>query len=772
VIPHDAGLPDPSHQVPPSQPREPVPIAGRIEGVPVARPALPPPGPAAPALSAAPDFFTLLAALRRRWISAVLLGGTLAAIAAVSVWFLLQPKHTAFAKLQVSSTPLSIIDNSNPSLSDFRTYMQTAANIITSRTVILNALKTDEVRRLSLESSEVDPVQMIEDDIKAEFKENSEILMLTFSHRDPAVAKTITQAVKNTYLTDVVDFERQRRARRVAELEKVYGEKTEALKTKKENLKTVSKNLGHTDPAMWHMQHNEIVNDLKQQRQQQLQVALKLDDTREMLTIHESRMKRMAGAEDKDKDKAGKPLDPKQLAEDLMEDALDRDGEAQQIRKDIAILERQLDRLRSSGFREDYVSIVFLKKDLDLANKQMEKRKAKLVARIKRLKFSPGMAGPGLSLDDPAIIRDQLKKRIATLTAMDEALRAEIKELAVKAAKNPTWAAEADALAEDIKGEEKIVDRIRATLDRERVELQAASRITSQQDADMMKKDIKKQVMATAVAPLAVFFGVCMGLALLEYRQRRVRTAAEISRGLGIRVVGAVPRVPHLERHLVGPAGESDLEGTPVMESIDAIRTRLLHEANTRATRVVMVTSATAGEGKTTLAAHLASSLARAGRRTLLVDGDLRRPGVHELFEMPVQPGFSEVLLGEVEVAEAAVETSLENLSVLPAGQWDREVLLALSRDGLEGVFERLADEFDFLVIDSHPVLSATDSLLMGRQTDAVILSVLREVSQMPRVFAAQQQLTGLGIRVLGAVVNAVDPEEVFTAPAATAAVA
>jgi len=251
-----------------------------------------------------------------------------------------------------------------------------------------------------------------------------------------------------------------------------------------------------------------------------------------------------------------------------------------------------------------------------------------------------------------------------------------------------------------------------------------------------------------------------------------VRSAGEISRGLGIRVVGAVPRMPHLERHLVGPTGESELEGTPVMESIDAIRTRLLHEADVRSTRVVMVTSATGGEGKTTLAAALASSLARAGRKTLLLDGDLRRPTVHELFEVAQQPGFSEVLLGEIEVAEAAVESMQENLSILPAGQWDREVLLALSRDGLEGVFEKLAEEFDFIVVDSHPVLSATDALLLGRQADAVVLSVLREVSQMPRVYSAHQQLTGLGIRVLGAVVSATDPEEVFASPATTAAVA
>ena len=91
-------------------------------------------------------------------------------------------------------------------------------------------------------------------------------------------------------------------------------------------------------------------------------------------------------------------------------------------------------------------------------------------------------------------------------------------------------------------------------------------------------------------------------------------------------------------------------------------------------------------------------------------------------------------------------------------------------RDVLPALFERLNEEFDFIVVDSHPVLAATDSLLIGRRVDAVILSVLREVSQMPRVYAAQQQLATLGIRVMGAVVNGADPEEVFRTPGAATA--
>jgi capsular exopolysaccharide synthesis family protein len=150
-------------------------------------------------------------------------------------------------------------------------------------------------------------------------------------------------------------------------------------------------------------------------------------------------------------------------------------------------------------------------------------------------------------------------------------------------------------------------------------------------------------------------------------------------------------------------------------------------------------------------------SLARAGRKTLLIDCDLRRPSAHQLFEQTLQPGFSEVVLREVEIPDAIRPTTTDaNLFLLPAGHWDREVIQELAKNGITGIFEKLRAEFDFIVVDSHPVLPATDSLLIGQQVDAVILSLMRDVSQVHHVHTAYQQLSTLGIRVFGAVVNGV----------------
>ena len=327
-------------------------------------------------------------------------------------------------------------------------------------------------------------------------------------------------------------------------------------------------------------------------------------------------------------------------------------------------------------------------------------------------------------------------------------------------------------MVREIDRDAKLLDDLGSKLARERIEQGAPQRISIHQEADLQKKDNKKQVMASVGAPLGVLFLVCMGVAWADYRHRRVYSAQEVSNGLGIRVVGAVPSVPNFEQQVIGASGQPDLEGQPVLESVDAIRTLLLCDSRREESRVVLVTSAMAGEGKTTVASHLASSLARAGRKALLIDADLRNPALHQLFEVPMQPGFSEVLLGEVELEDAVQDTTLPGLVVMPAGQWDREVLQALARGGIEGIFEKLREAFDFIIIDSHPVLAATDSLLVAQQADSVILAVLSGVSQGPRVYAAAQRLNEVGARVLGAVLSAADPDEVITPASAAVAAA
>src|SRR5205823_9195029 len=137
-------------------------------------------------------------------------------------------------------------------------------------------------------------------------------------------------------------------------------------------------------------------------------------------------------------------------------------------------------------------------------------------------------------------------------------------------------------------------------------------------------------------------------------------------------------------------------------------------------------------------------SFARAGRKTLLLDGDLRRPGLARLFSLASQPGLRELLRGEAAIDEVVRPTQLPKLSLITTGPWDGSTLEALTQERLPALFECLKKDFDLIVVDSAPVLGVADSLLIARYVNAVLFSILRGVSRVPTVCAAQQRLAML----------------------------
>jgi polysaccharide biosynthesis transport protein len=745
MMPQEANHPEPGHRKPAVEQTEPTVVAGRIEAA--LRDSYPP----APALSSSPSLGDLLRVLRRRWMTALALGGTLAAIAAVAVWYLMTPKYTAFAQIRVLSTTPSVYGSPDDrSQASFLTYMRAHATQFKSRPVMLAALRRDEMKRLNLEANHADPILYIEEEMKVEILDGSEFMTPRMTGYDPNEATTIVKAMTAAYMDEVVYAEQRARVARVAELEKAYSEASDTLKTKKANLDRLAKQLGTTSNETLTQIQLQVLENLHDAKQARNQTRTELVKAQALLDAHTTRMDLMK---------------EKGLADVQIDAVVKTDVEAISLKSHIEkcqnVIQHYLTNAVDPEREPTYRDAVRAKKEYEIRfAKRREELKAELLARF-----------DGKVLDDHDFTGPQLKNTIATMEKHLKNLNDEIGDLTAKSEKFPSNNNELESLRDEIKRQAKIVDNLGEKMEQQTVELRAPQRISVYQEADLEKRDLKKQIAATIVAPIAVFFLTCMGLAWFEYRQRRIHSAGEVSLGLGIRVVGSIPNQPNLERCLIGADVESDLARQPVLESIDAIRTMLLHQAQTASTRVVMVTSAASGEGKTTLASHLAGSLARAGRKTLLIDADLRQPAVHQLFETPLQPGFSEVLLGEVEVADSIQATTIDGLSIVAAGQWDREVIQSLARGGMEGVFEKLREEYDFIIVDSHPLLSATDALLIGQHVDAVLLSVLKQVSQMPRVYTACQRLTALDIRVLGAVVNGTDPEEVFAVPSYAAAV-
>jgi polysaccharide biosynthesis transport protein len=748
VLPQDTGFPEPAKNPPPSRGGNTRPVAGRIDPAQRSRAVDPHFVMAPSALSSAPDVSNYLQALKRRWISAAALGGTLAILAAAAAWFLLPPKYIATGRVRVAFE-VPTIDRTQGGRGDFLTYLKTQAAHLTSRRVISEALKKDELKALNLEQrSGKEPAQYIEEELKVEYQDNQELVTVLMSSPDAQMSLVIVKAIIESYLDIIVYAEKEERRRTVATMNTTLNKASAALKQKQDSLDRLVHDSGDVDPAVLAIRIGDLQSGIRDGNVRRSDLRLKIREAKADLISHVAHMK---------------ALKESAVTAPSVEVALKNDALAQKLKADIHTEQAIIDdfELKTPGVA--YPSLLSARRRIRTAQANLKKRKQEIQEELAAAAESSGSGGR----DEMERLRVAKENYIKAMEEHHDELGKNLVALSEELSKlKRIDHVEQDRLRESIQQEKQFVDDVALRLRKEEFDLDAGTRVTQAQDAELQKKDMKKQLLGVVASPVVALLGVCMCVAWLDVRQRRIRSAGEVSRGLGIRVVGAVPAVPNLEHHLAGPAGEPDLEGHTALESIDALRTQLLRDADDVHTRVVMVTSATQGEGKTTVASHLASSLARAGRKTLLLDGDLRRPSAHQLFELSMHPGFSEVLLNEVELTDAVQATALEGLSFMGAGQWDREVLHALARDGVEGIFEKLQEEFDFIVIDSHPVLAATDSLLIGQRVDAVILSVLREVSQMPRVFAASQRLTTLGIRVMGAVVNGADPEEALAATA------
>jgi capsular exopolysaccharide synthesis family protein len=350
----------------------------------------------------------------------------------------------------------------------------------------------------------------------------------------------------------------------------------------------------------------------------------------------------------------------------------------------------------------------------------------------------------------------QQQARIANSKETQATLKPEVEHLSKRIAELGKKGVRLDSFREDVSHIEEMVKRFKQEQEALRVEVQAPSRVAVLEEATVTRVNVQaRKWMMTAGAGLGAFAFALFAVSWLEYRARRVDTVEEVVLGLGMRLLGTVPATPRGGAYGKKPPGQ-DAERQALTESVDAARTNLLHLARCRSLKTVMVTSAVAGEGKTSLSCHLAASLARAGLRTLLIDADIRNRTAHKLFGIPGEAGFAEALCGKADTASSVRATAVPGLSLLPAGRWSEQVTLALNQGGVQRLLGPLHAEYDIIVIDSSPVLPVADALLVAQQVDGVLLSVLCQVSRLNNLYAAWQRVEELGIPTLGVVINGV----------------
>jgi polysaccharide biosynthesis transport protein len=674
-------------------------------------------------------------AIRRRWVRALTVGGAAGLLAAIAFWFGLPQQFVATAVLRVSADEPNVLrlNPNRDASSTFDIYKRTQRQLLRSPAVLTSALQRETIAHLPLVARQADPLAWLQQIVSVTFPDDAEIMLVSARCEDRQTAEAVANTVGRVYLDDVVYAEHQGTMTRLADLQRAYTEIETNLRKKRSDLHQLADTLGAGDTEALTLAQKNTLQEYSVLWAQLNQVEFDLKRAQRTRQFRE-------GADSGGKN-AAYPVSDAEL-----EIGASADPAISSLERELIGLQGRLDETR--GIMQ--AGIGYTTRYLDGYRNEMERVRKRMTDRKKTLRQE-------LSVRKRAIAEanaQSIETMVVVLDSQQQDLAARVAALRKEAEKFGRSSIDVELMRAEIKAMDDLRDRIQRELHETSVEVTAAksrvmllSAATTPQDDDRGHR-----------AGFSAAFGglTLVGSALLvvvwDLRRRRLNTVQEVADTLHLPVLGTVPWVAGLRKE--------DRVHCGLKDAIDGIAARLVFSPSDEAQQIVLVTSAASGEGKTTVAVNLATSLAAMGRPTVLIDFDLRRPSLHSLFDIDLSPGVAGVLDGQVEPLAAIVSTSVRNLSLLPAGAWDHRGLGGRHDELIKRIVDALRPAFGQVVIDAGPVLPNVDTRVVARHADGVIISLLRDFSEIPKVSAACDLLRSFDVRILGAVMIGAPEEE------------
>ena len=723
--------------------------------------------------SSGPSFSpkVILRAIRRHWwqILAIWLVGSAAAVAVIYAKVL--PKYQVFSLIEVEPASKVVLAPSAAGSNPFEAYLKTQEVLITSPDVLSGALREPGIAGLPKIRESLDPESELLEEIKVSPRKGTNVIEVALSDTNAAQAADIVNAVVKSYMERARNWTAQEIS---AQVQKLHDQslKFEADVTRqREVLRSLSKkaaenpdvNLVQGAPVpekdkeaapasrsrITPEEFGKLEADLIQATVQRLQAEAAVDSFRQEMS---KRPRASAAAP---------------LAEDRLEQAV-RDAfldlpEVARLKGEMGTWEAKL----ANAERKIRNPLT------DPASKHCRDQLAALDAeyldlweqmypRLKQqLRQAPAAQPDAEALSLDAELREAMRN--LTETRIRESFLQEHRkavEVEVRNANNDII--DVQFAQEDLTFKMNLSDTVHRHLEQLEMEQQNSSRIKlrakARANGSPSSNSRLKLMLGAPVGMLLMATGLFV---LLEIRGARVGDPEELSQRVRLGVIGVVPPLPSLgtSPRALSARGQRDEKRRieEFVHSLDQLRVTLCAPRPGMAThrRCVLITSATGGEGKTTLAAQLAGRCAHAGLLTLLIDADLRRPSLGDLLEVPEGPGLVDVLSGEANPEDAMVVIgNAGGFHLLPAGTAGRDPSRLLHGERLGPLIAQLRESFDIVIIDAPPVLAVPDALLLGRWTDGAVLAVRHDTSRFPLVERANSRLASVGVTVLGAVVN------------------
>lgn len=379
--------------------------------------------------------------------------------------------------------------------------------------------------------------------------------------------------------------------------------------------------------------------------------------------------------------------------------------------------------------------------------------------------------GQGLAIasgvDLPVMYEHTLENQLQFLKVQETALHTQMAQTEAKAKQGALLELEdqrrKDEIAEKKKEEVQLAREIGAFQQAKDSEGFLVEPIAQIRVSTSLKRVIKL-VGAGAMAGLCLVFGLAY---FREWYDSTVRAPEEVRRAIGVPMLGAIPHFkPHAnDRHVEATTGVSAAihyyhrPGSREAEAYRSVRTTLFSATKESGDKIIQISSPEPGDGKSTSASNLAVAIAQSGKKVLLIDADLRRPTIHLLFGLRGDVGLSEVLRREIDWEHAAQQTRIDGLHILPCGQCPENPAELLSLAALGQLLRQARTDYDYVLVDSPPILAVSDPCIVSPHVDGMLLVIRMGKNKRAALQRTREALETHGVPLYGVLANDLDLE-------------
>jgi len=687
--------------------------------------------------------------LQQWWKFVLPAGLVLAGIAAAAILYFYVPKYEASALVAIEqSAPfIAFTEGKVTGSRASERYIQTQIELLRSDVVLAPVLSSPEIAGLDEFREQVDPLKYMKEKLSIKQVGKSQLYNVKYESPSAGDAATIANAVVAKYLSIQSDEEYRRTERVIKLLEDERLRRADDVERLRDRVMALAKEVTGKDPF-----GQGVTTDVERNVGTISSLYQSLTDIEVNREVLKAQIQSLQEAPMLIPDHA--------KVSGMLELSVANRPEVRQQEAVIDAIGDQMEQLKKLVVHwETNDPYLRLQEELEENKKKLAKLKVMLTEELSSQQSDD--KGQERKLQIAALQRD-----LATLDVKDKLLTDRYNKQMNELKSGGSKSVQLEFARGELAREEKVFELIAARKLALQTELRAPARVRLRQAASVpsipMEPIPYKLLLLGCTAALVSPLGLAVAR---EMMVRRISDANQLRTESQLLVLGEISRFPirpvATGMHSLSRRMQRDM--FVFAESIDSLRTSLVLSGRLESKSVLVVTSATSGEGKTSVATSLASSIAAASKKpTVIVDADLRSPDLANVMGVAPKPGLTELLQGKCSLREAIHRVGETQTYVIPAGKGKVNPHHLIQAQLVEQMLTRLKQEFETIVIDTPPILGASESLVFAKAADTVLYCSLRDVSRARQVHVAVERLEHAGAKIAGAVLGGM-PSQSYT---------